>query len=138
VNQEQLLFEQYIRQLPGWNGIDNILRYLDREHYPWPQHFIDTSLERAKKAKIRQMIKQVRETDGRQTFASVVQTTPDGELQRVYKQECLFNLNDYYQVVKYNAGRAFYFMRLAEDFRSRTLKHHPQADAEQLHFPWEP
>jgi hypothetical protein len=135
-HREQEQFDRLVRSLYGWCTIDDIKAKLDREDY-WSKQFLTVALDTAKKAKIRQLMRKVKEPDGRKTFASIVQPTPNGELQRVYKQETLFTLDDHYQVINYHVDRATYHMHVAEDHRERALKQHPTVDPTQLQFPWE-
>jgi hypothetical protein len=121
------LFHQH-----GFYRIDEIIDALDAADF-WKESWLRDATRRAKKAKVRALLKHSKDTDGWPTWASIVRTNPDGTTDRLYQQERLFNLEDYRQVVTYWTHYAEHGRRMAEGYRNRMLKH----GGEQLTLPWE-
>jgi hypothetical protein len=119
-------------QQRGFQHIDDIVDTLDKAGF-WKEDWLTHATRRAKKAKIRALIRQSRDTDGWPTWASIVIDNLDGTTTRFYQQERLFHIEDYRQVVTYWTHYAEHGRRMAEGYRNRMVKH----GGEQLMLPWE-
>ncbi len=103
----------------AWVSIDEIVQRLDEITF-WSEDFIESSLESRKKAWIRKEIKNVRGEDGWPVFASVVTMDTDNqETTRIYKQERMFDRDDYAQVVRYHEDRSQYHHHMAAGWAER-------------------
>lgn len=111
-------FEQAISGMSDWATIDALIARLDFVEY-WTPEFRETCVRQAKAAHARRMMKQLQDATGWPVFASVETKTPEGEVQRVYKQETLFDVNDYFQVVVYHRGRSNYHQKMASGYKRR-------------------
>jgi len=116
----------------GFQHIDDIVDTLDDAGF-WKETWLAETTRRAKKAKIRGLIKQSKDADGWPTWASIVIANPDGTTDRLYQQERLFDMEDYRQVVTYWVSYAEHGRRMAEGYRDRMIKR----GGEQLTLPWE-
>lgn len=111
-------FRQAIEEVDQWATIDELVVICD-EAGVWPEDFIDGALDRAKKAFIRQQIKQQKDGDNWPLWASVETQNEEGETVRIYKQEMLFDPEDYRQVVAYHADRQHYHATMATGYADR-------------------
>ena len=116
----------------GFQHIDDIIDALDDAGF-WKDPWLTTAARRAKKAKVRSLMRQSKDPSGWPTWASIVVTNPDGTTDHLYQQERLFNLEDYTQVITYWVGYAEHGRRMAEGYRERMVKR----GGEQLTLPWE-
>ena len=86
--------------------------------------FSDEELERAaesyKKERVRRLVKSIKDENGWPIFASVVAFEADGTEKRVYKQETLFDVEDYRQVVIFHQSRATHHMQMANGYAERS------------------
>ncbi len=130
---EQLELLREITQSFDWATIDEIVIACDRAGDFWPQDWLNQTTVFAKKSMIRRLIRQIRSDDGSPAFHSIVQADENGNEVRVYKQQDLFNVDDYLQTINYNVGRAQHFIKAATDLRSDLQK----TTSIQLKFPWE-
>lgn len=108
-----------ITQQAGWADIDTLVSMLDEADF-WDEAFLQSSIEERKKAYIRRQIKQVKGEDGFPTFASVVSVDPiTGKEERRYKQEGMFDRDDYVQVTRYHEQRSQHHMQMAVAYAER-------------------
>ncbi len=114
-------FQALMGNADAWMSIENLVGLCDREEF-WKDDFIAGALGDAKKAHIRRLIKQLKDEDKWPLWASVETTNEEGETERVYKQELLFDPNDYRQVVEYHSKRASYHRKTAEGYAARCRK----------------
>lgn len=106
----------------SWADIDALVAMLDASDF-WDDAFLAESIAARKKAYVRREIKQVKGADGWPVFASIVTTNPEtGEDERRYKQEAIFDPDDYFQVVRYHRRRADHHMRMATGYAERGAK----------------
>ena len=124
-------FERLTRH-HGFRTIEELLDMLDTAGY-WKSAWLMETTQRAKKAKIRSLIRQSRDETGWPTWANIVLQRPDGIEQHVYKQETLFEREDYRQVINYWISYTQQGMAMAEGYRDRMAKR----VGEQLTLPWE-
>ena len=114
-------FAQITGNLDGWATIDDIMDVCDSAGF-WTDDFLHEAEGKAKKSAIRRLIKSIRGQDGSPEWASVVMTDEAGEPQRIYKQETLFDVADYRQVVEYHVGRSEYHKETAKGYANRCKK----------------
>lgn len=110
-------FEE-LTQSANWASIDEIKDLLDKGDY-WDDEFEESALDFAKKAFIRRRIKNIKDPSGFPLFASVVTRDADGIEERRYKQEPLFEHEDYRQVITYHADRAHHHVLMAQGYQAR-------------------
>lgn len=87
----------------GWADIDSLYMAC-KESNIFGSDFYDRAIEIAMKEQIRRMLKsgKVKDADGNTiNVASIIMTDKNGKKQRVYKQETLFEVDDFVQVVRY-------------------------------------
>ena len=103
-----------------WASIGELLRACDEAGY-WTDEFLATTTENAKKSHIRKMVK-VRDEAGWPLVASVTTANEDGELVQKYKQESLFDREDYRQVVAFHGERSNHHRKMAVGYAERCFK----------------
>lgn len=116
--------EQFIRltQSEAWATIDVLLRRLDEASF-WDEAFLEAAKDAHKKSYIRRQIKQLKDAEGWPIFANVVQLDPiSGDELHIYKQEQIFDRDDYMQVVSYHRDRASYHQQMAAGYELRAQK----------------
>jgi len=118
LNHDKARFQEIMGNADQWNTIDELLDMCEQEGY-WTEDFLDNAINAAKKDHIRRSIKQLRGEDGWSLWASVETQTLEGEPVRVYKQEVLFDVPDYRQVVTYHGDRSKYHAMKAKGYASR-------------------
>ncbi len=89
----------------------------------WESDFESRALTNAKKMRIRKIISKVKDKDGFPLFPSVT-ILDDGKKKRVYKQETLFDVEDYKAVVNYHARLSNHHRDMAEGYVKRCEKKH--------------
>lgn len=80
---------------------------------------LDHAAESYKKDRVRRLMKSIKDDNGWPLFASVVVTEASGEEKRVYKQELMFDIDDYIQVSSYHKDRSHYHMKMANGYTQR-------------------
>lgn len=98
-----------------WATIEDLEAVLDQHDY-WDESFFDSAVQQAKRAHIRRRIKQVKDADGWPLIASVKTQNADGEAIQVYKQEALFDVDDYRQVYLYHDQRSEYHRQMRDGY----------------------
>lgn len=111
-------FAEIMASAPGWNSIDSLVELLDESNY-WTADFLETAERGIKTAFVRRTIKTLRDDSKFPVWASVETTSEDGKPVRVYKQEALFDVEDYRQVVQYHTERASHHRRMATGYARR-------------------
>ena len=117
----QTAFERFLAIMgnaDSWSTIDELVDACDKAHY-WDKDFQASVAVQAKKAKIRHLIKKAKDGEGFPVWASVEATNEDGKTVRLYKQEALFDVNDYRQVTEYHADRSHYHKAMARSYAKR-------------------
>jgi hypothetical protein len=117
----------------AFQQIDDLVDLLDEAHY-WKPEWLSTTSRRAKKAKIRALIKQAKDPSGWPLWASIMVQPPQGTPYRVYQQELFMDRDDYRQVITYHVAMAQHHMGRAEGYRDHDQK---RFGGEQLSLPWE-
>lgn len=102
-----------------WATIDVLVRRLDEAAF-WDKAFLDTAVAEHKKAFVRRQIRQLKDGTGWPLFANVVEVDPiSGDETHIYKQEQIFDRDDYVQVVTYHRRRAEHHERMAQGYAER-------------------
>lgn len=115
------LLKKPLAGLPaGWARTEDLVTALDAMGDVWGDYEKKGLLE-AKKALVRRYIKQLSE-DGHQLVHSIERACEGGSMERVYKQETLFEVDDYKQAYIYHRGRQSYHVHIADDLRERCKK----------------
>lgn len=109
--------ESVLNATPGWCHTDDIVQALDARE-AWGD-FEEHAILEAKRARVRRVLRQLRDPDGVRRVASVEVPTEDGGTERRYKQETFFELDDYRQVVQYHVGRSLYHHNEARGYAER-------------------
>lgn len=104
-----------------WATIDEIVSKLDDAGY-WDEEFQAGALLDRKKAHVRRQMKSLKDENSWPMFANVVTRDADGNEARVYKQETLFDLNDYRQTVRYHVEAGQHHIRMAIGYRAQAFK----------------
>ncbi len=100
----------------AWADIDALVALLDASEF-WDEAYLADAIDQRKKAYIRREIKQVKDPDGWPVFASVTTLNPEsGEEERRYKQEAIFDRDDYAQVVRFHQRRAQHHVQMAQGY----------------------
>jgi hypothetical protein len=97
----------------SWVDIDGLVAMLDAADY-WDEDFLADAIDALKKAHARKQIKTIPGSDGLPAYQSVVTTDPmTGGTERRYKQEAMFDRDDYVQTIRYHRQRAEHHLREA-------------------------
>lgn len=118
----------------SWASIDAIIAFCDASKDFWGPEWFASTIDIAKKAVVRKYMRELKDEANMPLWYSIVMVNEDGEETRQYKQESLFNKEDYLQVIQYYIDRASYNMKMAETLRDRAMKRHYVM---QLTLPWE-
>lgn len=119
INRER--FSEAMAQANAWATIDTLVA-LAEEHGCFGDEFLSQAESVAKKNAVRRMVKQLKDASGEPVWASVETTNDDGKTVRVYKQETLFNVEDYRQVIGYHSDRSDYHRAMATGYATRCKK----------------
>lgn len=110
-------FGDITRKSGGWHTVDAIVKMLDKADF-WTNDTVATAEQNFKKSFVRKMIRKIKDDNDWPEWASI-EIERDGQKVRVYKQETLFNLSDYKQVVRYHKARGSYHARMANGYVRR-------------------
>ena len=110
-------FSEIAASLQGWATIDQIVDACNAAGF-WSDDFLTDAEDAAKKSAARKLMKTLR-AGGSPEWASIVTTDEEGDEQRIYKQETLFDVEDYRQVVRYHVDRAKYHRETAQAYADR-------------------
>ena len=102
----------------GWTAIDELTE-LASEAELFTEEFLRAALEHAKKSYLRQIIRSLKGPDGFPLLVSVERIGSDGVKRRVYRQESLFDVDDYKQVVQFHAAQATHHRDMAAAYAQR-------------------
>lgn len=116
-----------------WCSIEGIVSEVEKNSDLAERLLSGDIRKQALKHACRQLIKRLKNEDGLPRFASIVEKDESGNEMRVYKQETLFNLDDYVQVVKYHSNRVLHHAQMASHYK----KEYESQTSEQLHLPFD-
>jgi len=133
IKQETLIemFTKAINQVE-WMTIDNIVNEV-KKHPELAERLLSDSRDKTLKFNCRQMLRSLKTDDGLPLFASIVEADPTGKETRVYKQESLFNIEDYKQVVNYHGQQVVHHARMASHY----AKAYQKQTSKQIHLPFD-
>lgn len=114
-------FEAITGNADGWASIDALVDACEQAGF-WGADFVQAATVQAKKSHVRKLIKSLKDKEGWPVWASVETTNESGETVRVYKQETLFDIEDYRKVVNYHAGVAQHHVAMARGYARRCKK----------------
>lgn len=118
----------------SWASIEDLIALCDSSPDFWDPVWVASTLDIAKKTVIRKYIRELKDEANMPLWHSLVTVNEDGEETRQYKQEALFDKEDYLQVIQYYIDRTSYNMRMAATLRDRAVK---RQYVVQLTLPWE-
>lgn len=104
-----------------WATIDDLVKKLDAAGY-WDDAFNTSAIDQKKKAHVRRRIRGLKDDEDWPLYANVTITLEDGTEQHVYKQEELFNRDDYFQVFSFHKERAGHHIGMAIGYQKRANK----------------
>lgn len=116
-----------------WGTIDELISAIDEVPEIWARVASSDITTSWKKAQARRLIKTLKNDDGEPLYASIVQTDENGNEIRVYKQETLFDINDYMQAATYHGKMVIHHAKEA----SRYSKGYQQKTGKQFHLPFD-
>ena len=125
-------FAEVVSGVGCWATIDELIEQFDDKDY-WNEDFYAEAVRDAKAAHIRRGMREQKKADGEPEWRSVMTTRDDGQVVRVYKQEVMFNLDDFRQVHVYHCERAMHHISRAR-YVARTVK---KEYGVQLTFPFD-
>lgn len=102
-----------------WMGIEDLAALAMDSEEIVTEEDRDEAVLRSTKTAIRQYMKSATDANGEPLYHSIQQVQPDGSTVRVYKQEALFDRDDYQQVIDYHVDRAKYNVDRAVHMRER-------------------
>lgn len=107
----------------NWGTIEELQEVCDAKCV-WDDLFLAGAVEKAKRSEIRRLVCTIKDSDGFPAIASVVTRNEAGKLVRVYKQEKLFDVDDYRQVVDYHASQCAHHRVMAKGYAKRCRQKH--------------
>lgn len=114
-------FQELMGNADAWMPIEDLVALCDQEGF-WKDAFLEGAVDAAKKSQVRRLIKTLTDDGDWPLWASVETTNEEGKAERVYKQEVLFDPDDYRQVVEYHSDRATHHGRMARGYAKRCDK----------------
>ncbi len=119
---ERARFEAFLAQhVDGWTAIDELAELATQAEL-FGEDFRRDALTYAKKNYLRRMIRSLKGPDGFPLMVSVERIGTDGKKRRVYRQESLFDVDDYKQVVQFHAAQATHHQGMAGAYAERCKK----------------
>jgi hypothetical protein len=117
----------------SFNTIDQVVHQLE-EHGYFDETFQTTAIEDHKKIVARKIMRSLRDNRGRPAFHSIM--VRDGEKEeRRYKQEALFDPEDFAQTVNYHVGMARHHAAEAIDLANEAARRYGIAIQLEFGFP---
>lgn len=108
------------RELGGWVDIDTLTdAAISDSEFNFEEGPIARAARGEMKSQVRRLIKKLRGADGVPDFASIIRKNEDGDKVRVYKQETLFDMNDYRQTINYWHQAKKYAGKMEHGYRKR-------------------
>lgn len=118
-NSRQKLFLELTKS-KGVLQIEEVIARLDAGRF-WDADFVNNALMEAKKSDTRHMSRTIKGKDGHRLLRSIELTNSAGEVVIGYKQEALFNVQEYKQSVAYHVARAIHHDGEARYLQGRCL-----------------
>ena len=111
-------FAKIMANADKWATIDDIMGMCDKAGY-WSETFLEESEVQSKKSHIRRLVRGLKDETNWPVWASVEKTDENGNKVRVYKQETLFDVDDYRQAVSYHSGVSNHHRAMASGYARR-------------------
>ena len=115
---EKTKFVELMGSADAWASVDQLVAACNEAEI-WPEGFLETVEAKAKKAHVRRMVRSLKDEGGWPLWASIETTNERGEPVRIYKQETLFDVGDYRQVVHYHSDRSRHHRTMAIGYAQR-------------------
>jgi hypothetical protein len=121
--QKEKLRSQFLRltKSKGFLSIEEIVSRLDGGDF-WTDEFLETAVFEAKKSLARKFAREAKDKNGERIFHSIERVDSEGDTVRAYKQETLFDKEDYRQVIAYHVQQAHYHKGEAKRMQSACLQ----------------
>lgn len=119
----QELVKEALSSASEWQTIDSLVAICD-EAGCWQAGFAQRAITNAKKLQIRKVVSNLKDKDGFPLFPSITVLDDEGKRKRVYKQELLFDVEDYKTVVNYHARLSNHHRDMAEGYVERCKEKH--------------
>ena len=119
----QELVKEALSSSSEWQTIDGLVAICD-EAGCWEVDFEQRAILNTKKARIRKVVSKFKDKDGFPLFPSITLVDDDGKKRRVYKQELLFDVEDYMVVVDCHARLSNHHREMAEGYVKRCERKH--------------
>lgn len=88
----------------------------------WDGKDISNIIRTAQKAEVRKWVKTLKNEDGRPAFANIEIENEEGETIHVYMQPCLFDVDQYKQVISYHREKAKYHFNEAKNYTKQLFR----------------
>jgi len=111
-------FQELMGNADAWNSIDKLVELCDEADF-WSEEFTEGALASAKKSQVRRLIRTLKDDESWPLWANVETTGEDGKTERTYKQELMFDSNDYRQVVDYHNERSAHHSKMRDGYAAR-------------------
>ena len=108
----------------GPRTIEEVVTMLDEKSYNWGADFNARELAKAKKARIRREISRLKDKEGFPKFPSIIVVGEDGVRKQVFKQETLFDVEDYKTIVSYHVKLSNHHRDMAKGYVKRCKARH--------------
>lgn len=105
-----------------WSTIGDLSAKLDNAKF-WTDEQMAAGMESYKRDFIRRAMRSMKDANGWPIFASVVVQESDGSKVRVYKNETLFDVEDYRQTVAYHQRIARHHIKMSNGYAKRCGEH---------------
>jgi hypothetical protein len=115
-----------------WMSIDDIFNKVQGNPELVERLLSGGAREKALKSACRQMVKRMKDENGMPRFASIITKDADGNETRVYKQETLFDVNDFVQLVDYHGKQVVHHAKMASHYSDK----HKEATGKQVPLPF--
>jgi hypothetical protein len=115
---EKSRFQVLLGDADCFDTIEELVAKCDQANF-WADDFFETVVDVAKKSTIRRLIRDVKDEFGWPSIASIETINEAGETVRVYKQEALFDVEDYRQVIYYHGDRSRHHRNMAVGYARR-------------------
>lgn len=101
----------------SWDNLEDLVKICDKAKY-WSPRLEKSAVMNAKKAHLRKALK-IKDEEGMPLFASIVTEDENGKKVRRYKQEALFDVEDYRQVAQYHMQAADHHTTMSKNYIRR-------------------
>lgn len=111
-------FTEAVGGFAEWASVDDIVSACDAEGF-FDDAFLAASEANAKKLLVRRLMRRVKDDTGFPVWASIKTKDDEGNTVQRYKQETLFNVDDYRQVVGFHSQQSEHHREMAKTYITR-------------------